>query len=121
MSTTTAGGVSVCYKPDGVGSLTKIYADLCACCAKPKDDCDHYYRCEQECNDRLHQCSNRYGALQSDCENDALLDRGQEPSRQDVFPEPGGHGKKSSEDDQCPSIVDDGLSNTLELYHNIHV
>ncbi|KAL8934321.1 MAG: hypothetical protein Q9216_005970 [Gyalolechia sp. 2 TL-2023] len=101
-------------------SLTKIYTDLCKCCAKPKDDCNHRY-CREDCAIPSRTCTNQYGVLDIAGINVELLTLSDEaPCLHD----------STADRDKCTdslsnttlsTVVDDGLGNIFELYREIHV
>ncbi|KAL8840318.1 MAG: hypothetical protein Q9170_001402 [Blastenia crenularia] len=96
-------------------SLTKIYADLCKCCAKPMDDCNYRF-CDGDSTTQGGTCANRFQLFESDCiepESSTLSDvppcsHNLTVDERPAFP-----------DEEPPCLVDDGLSNAFELYHHV--
>ncbi|KAL9595761.1 MAG: hypothetical protein Q9219_006259 [cf. Caloplaca sp. 3 TL-2023] len=95
--------------------LTKIYVDLCECCAKPKDDCSHRF-CEDHCTTQDGVCSNRFNLLDYACDaHESTIISDVASSSHDASSPMVTY--YDSLPDQAPCIlVDDGLSNAFEVY-----
>lgn len=101
-------------------SLTKIYTDLCECCAKPKDDCEHRF-CEDDCNFIGGTCSNRFQALEFGDHDNEYSTVDDDSACQLDFTELGDVCIDGSRDESPSTLVDDELSHTFEICQQVHV
>ena len=103
-----------------MGSLTQIYADICQFCSKPEDDCKDAHL-ERSVSESRTSKENRFAVLgPKDHSKDYPLDETQAEGHCHVVDDDD-IPTASSKEKPSPQLVDDALSDAIELRRVVQV